>query len=62
MTIDTAQDVPTGPRRSIELDSDEALRLLGGTGGFLREEDPDARWRDDLSADAWLLSLDNSME
>ena len=29
MTIDTAQDVPTGPRRSIELDSDEALRLLG---------------------------------
>lgn len=40
----------------------EELRLLGGTGGFLREEDPDARWREDLSADAWLLSLDNSME
>jgi hypothetical protein len=37
------------------------LRGLGGTGGFLREEDPDARWRDDLSADAWLLSLDNPM-
>ncbi|WP_330342939.1 pyridoxamine 5'-phosphate oxidase family protein [Streptomyces sp. NBC_00557] len=29
MTIDTAQDLPVGPRRSIELDSDEALRLLG---------------------------------
>ena len=40
----------------------EELRLLGGTGGFLHEEDPDARWREDLSADAWLLSLDNSME
>ena len=37
------------------------LRALGGTGGFLREEDPDPRWRDDLSADAWLLSLENSM-
>jgi hypothetical protein len=37
------------------------LRALGGTGGFLREEDPDPRWRDDLSADAWLLSVDNSM-
>lgn len=37
------------------------LRTLGGTGGFLREEDPDAHWRDDLSADAWLLSLDNGM-
>ena len=29
MTIDTAQPLPAGPRRSIELDSDEALRLLG---------------------------------
>ncbi|MFE3633554.1 pyridoxamine 5'-phosphate oxidase family protein [Streptomyces sp. NPDC059168] len=29
MTPDTTQTVPTGPRRSIELDSDEALRLLG---------------------------------
>src|SRR5207249_1473976 len=37
------------------------LRALGGTGGFLREEDPDPHWRDDLSADAWLLSHDNSM-
>jgi len=37
------------------------LRALGGTGGFLRDEDPDVRWRGDLSADAWLLSLDNSM-
>jgi hypothetical protein len=37
------------------------LRALGGTAGFLREEDPDPRWRDDLSADAWVLSLDNAM-
>lgn len=37
------------------------LNALGGTGGFLREEDPDERWRGDLSADAWLLSLDNGM-
>ncbi|MFF7129262.1 MULTISPECIES: pyridoxamine 5'-phosphate oxidase family protein [unclassified Streptomyces] len=29
MTPDTTQTVPTGPRRSIELDSAEALRLLG---------------------------------
>jgi hypothetical protein len=29
MTIDTAQVLPAGPRRSIELDRDEALRLLG---------------------------------
>ncbi|MET8565137.1 pyridoxamine 5'-phosphate oxidase family protein [Streptomyces flaveolus] len=29
MTIDTPQALPAGPRRSIELDSDEALRLLG---------------------------------
>ena len=39
----------------------EELSRLGGTAGFLREEDPDPRWRDDLSADAWLLSLDNRM-
>jgi len=38
------------------------LRALGGTGGFLREEDPDPGWRDDLSADAWVLSLDNAMQ
>jgi len=37
------------------------LGALGGSGGFLREEDPDVRWRNDLSADAWLLSLDNAM-
>ncbi|MGW1024673.1 pyridoxamine 5'-phosphate oxidase family protein [Streptomyces sp. NPDC002577] len=29
MTINTPQSLPSGPRRSIELDSDEALRLLG---------------------------------
>ncbi|WP_225829822.1 pyridoxamine 5'-phosphate oxidase family protein [Streptomyces sp. NK08204] len=29
MTIDNVQSVPAGPRRSVELDSDEALRLLG---------------------------------
>lgn len=38
------------------------LRALGGTAGFLREEDPEPRWRNDLSADAWLLSVDNSMQ
>ena len=37
------------------------LQALGGTGGFLREEDPNVRWRNDMSADAWLLSLDNVM-
>jgi hypothetical protein len=37
------------------------LHALGGAGGFLREEDPHERWRNDLSADAWLLSLDNVM-
>ncbi|MEU5614463.1 pyridoxamine 5'-phosphate oxidase family protein [Streptomyces sparsogenes] len=29
MTIDNTRAVPAGPRRSIELDSDEAWRLLG---------------------------------
>ncbi|WP_196217967.1 pyridoxamine 5'-phosphate oxidase family protein [Streptomyces blattellae] len=29
MTIDNAHTVPTGPRRSVKLDRDEALRLLG---------------------------------
>ncbi|MFR9792576.1 pyridoxamine 5'-phosphate oxidase family protein [Streptomyces sp. MB22_4] len=29
MTIDNAQPVPPGPRRSIELNRDEAMRLLG---------------------------------
>ncbi|WP_199791385.1 pyridoxamine 5'-phosphate oxidase family protein [Streptomyces sp. 142MFCol3.1] len=29
MTIDHAQTLPPGPRRSIEIDRDEALRLLG---------------------------------
>ncbi|WP_225102479.1 pyridoxamine 5'-phosphate oxidase family protein [Streptomyces sp. CoH27] len=29
MSIDTPQTVPAGPRRSIELDRDEAVRLLG---------------------------------
>ena len=40
---------------------EDELRRLGGTAGFLREEDPESVWRDDLSADAWLLSLDNRM-
>jgi len=38
------------------------LRALGGTGGFLREEDPDPKWRSDHSADAWVLSLDNRLK
>ncbi|MFE7705558.1 pyridoxamine 5'-phosphate oxidase family protein [Streptomyces sp. NPDC057486] len=29
MTMDHARTLPAGPRRSVELDSDEALRLLG---------------------------------
>ena len=38
------------------------LEALGGTGGFLREEDPDPAWREDQSADAYVLSLHNVME
>jgi erythromycin esterase-like protein len=49
------------PRRNDVKRYRSELRELGGTGGFLRDEDPDARWCNDLSADAWLLSLDNSM-
>lgn len=49
------------PRRNDVKRYRSDLRELGGTGGFLRDEDPDARWRSDLSADVWLLSLDNSM-
>ena len=49
------------PRRNDVKRFRRELGELGGTGGFLREEDPDPRWRRDRSADAWLLSLDNSM-
>lgn len=38
------------------------LEALGGTAGFLREEDPEPRWQANRSADAYVLSLDNSME
>jgi hypothetical protein len=38
------------------------LEALGGTAGFLREEDPDPRWREDRSADAYVLSTDNGMD
>jgi ClpA/ClpB-like protein len=38
------------------------LAALGGTAGFLREDDPDPRWQADLSADAYVLSVDNAME
>jgi hypothetical protein len=37
------------------------LAALGGTAGFLREDDPDPRWQADLSADAYVLSADNAM-
>ncbi|MFI6360327.1 pyridoxamine 5'-phosphate oxidase family protein [Streptomyces sp. NPDC050743] len=47
MTIDNLQTVPTGPRRSVELDSDEALRLLGsvsfGRVVFTRQALPTVR-------------------
>jgi hypothetical protein len=49
------------PRRGDVRRYRHELRALGGTGGFLREDDPDTRWREDLSADARLLSIDNSM-
>lgn len=38
------------------------LEALGGTAGFLREEDPEPRWQANRSADAYVLSLDNSMQ
>jgi hypothetical protein len=63
--IDQSVTVEYGGRpspRGLDVERYEAeLRELRGTGGFLREEDPDPRWRDDLSADAWLLSVDNAM-
>ncbi|MEV6290748.1 pyridoxamine 5'-phosphate oxidase family protein [Streptomyces sp. NPDC051896] len=47
MTTDNIQTVPTGPRRSVELDSDEALRLLGsvsfGRVVFTRQALPTVR-------------------
>jgi len=49
------------PRRGDVRRYRHELRALGGTGGFLREDDPDTRWREDFSADARLLSIDNSM-
>lgn len=38
------------------------LTALGGTAGFLRDEDPDPRWQADRSADAYVLSVDNAMQ
>jgi hypothetical protein len=47
MTTDNVQTLPTGPRRSVELDSDEALRLLGsvsfGRVVFTRQALPTVR-------------------
>ncbi|WP_433454588.1 pyridoxamine 5'-phosphate oxidase family protein [Streptomyces sp. CA-142005] len=47
MTTDNVQTVSTGPRRSVELDSDEALRLLGsvsfGRVVFTRQALPTVR-------------------
>ncbi len=35
---------------------------LGGTAGFLREEDSEPSWQQNLSEDAFVLSLHNAME
>ncbi len=35
---------------------------LGGTPGFLREEDSEPSWQQNLSEDAFVLSLHNAME
>jgi hypothetical protein len=50
------------PRRAAAQRFCIELEALGGTGGFLREEDPDPAWREDRSADAYVLSLHNVME
>ena len=50
------------PRRADAQRLRSELEALGGTGGFLREEDPDRAWREDRSADAYVLSLHNAME
>jgi hypothetical protein len=52
----------TSPRRADVERFRDRLAALGGTAGFLREEDPDPRWRADRSADAYVLSLDNRVE
>lgn len=50
------------PRRDDAERSRSELEALGGTAGFLREEDPSPRWRDDPAADAYVLSLSNVMD
>ena len=50
------------PRRAYAQRLRSELEALGGTGRFLREEDPDPEWREDRSGDAYVLSLHNVME
>ena len=64
--VDQSVTVEYRPGVSARRDDLEQLRAgleaLGGTGGFLREEDPNPVWREDHSADAYLLSVHNTME
>jgi hypothetical protein len=63
--IDQSVTVESQPGRSPRRADAERLRseleALGGTGGFLREHDPNPLWREDRSADAYVLSLYNAM-
>ncbi|MBI5201553.1 MAG: hypothetical protein HY925_08220, partial [Elusimicrobia bacterium] len=49
------------PRRDEVTKLSAEIRSCGGSGGFLREEDPNPAWRENASADAYILSLDNGM-
>lgn len=64
--LDQSVTVEYQPGRSPRGEELPALRAeleaLGGTGGWLREEDPSPAWRADASADAFVLSLDNALE
>jgi hypothetical protein len=54
---------PGSSRRAADVEPFRTeLAHLGGTAGFLREDEPDPGWREDRSADAYVLSLDNAME
>ena len=50
------------PRRADAQRLRSELETMGGTGGFLGEEDPHPAWREDRSADAYVLSLQNVIE
>ena len=63
-TIDQSVTADIGPPSAAKdvSDLEGELRALGGTGGFLRRDDPNRARRDRRNVDAYLLSLENALD